>query len=86
MKLLGRNLLDPIRNLDDETDRWIKSWMSEIVTSTWRMPADVTKHYPTAHVEDECHVQFKVANQMTRVQVAFSFAHGIAIIDGLKNV
>ena len=85
MKLLGRTLLEPIRNLDADTDRWLRGWTSELMNATWRSPQEVTEQYPTA-VEEAGHFLFRVATLKMRIRVAFCFPHGIVIIGGLRNV
>lgn len=47
MKLLGRKLLQPLRGLNIETDRWLNSWTSEMTHATWKAHQDVMQQYPS---------------------------------------
>lgn len=85
MKLLGRKLLQPLRGLNIETDRWLNSWVSEMAHATWKAHPDVAQQYPSAISEEKGIFYFRVAMQGVRVEVVFCFPQGIAMINGLRN-
>lgn len=85
MKLLGRKLLQPLRGLDAETDRWLDSWTSELSRATWKALSDVRQQFPNTFIDKEGIYRFRVATRQEQIEVDFSFPLGIAIINGLRN-
>lgn len=85
MRLLGRKLLQPLRGLNTETDRWLNNWVSEMAHAIWKASPDVVQQYPSAISKENGIFYFRVAMQNVRVEVAFCFQQGIAMINGLRN-
>jgi mRNA interferase HigB len=85
MKILGRKLLQPLRGVNPEMDRWLNNWLSEISHAKWKAPLEIVRQYPSVISKEEGIFCFRIAMQDARVEVAFCFAQGIALIKGLRN-
>lgn len=85
MKLLGRKLLQPLRGANPEMDRWLNNWLSEISHAKWKAHPEVMKQYPSVISKEEGIFYFRIAMRNTKIEVAFCFPQGIAMIKGLHN-
>lgn len=85
MKLLGRNRLRALSGLDDQTDAWMRSWMSELSHANWRMAKDVLRQFPRARNVAGDVFQFPVGQHPQCIEVAMIFPQAIALVVGLKS-
>lgn len=85
MKLLGRNRLSPLYGLSDQTDRWIRSWVSEISHANWKHPKDVLGQFPQARSVADHVFQFRVGPESHWIEVSVMFPLAVAVITDLKQ-
>jgi hypothetical protein len=85
MKLLGRDKLQSLLGLDEQTDKWIRGWMSEVVNANWKDPLDVLHQFPHAKRASSGIFHFRVASQPKLIEVSMTFPKATAIVIDLKN-
>ena len=85
MKILGRNRLQVLYGLDDQTDAWMRGWVSELSQANWKMAKDVLRQFPKAHSVTDDVFLFPVALQPHCIQVAIIFPQAVALITNLKT-
>jgi mRNA-degrading endonuclease HigB of HigAB toxin-antitoxin module len=85
MKLLGRNRLQALYGLDDQTDKWLRSWVSEISHATWKHPKDVLLQFPQAKSVANGTFYFRVGRHSQYVEVSMMFPLAVAIVTDLKR-
>lgn len=85
MKLLGRNRLRTIYGLDDQTDAWVRSWVSELSNANWKMAKDVLRQFPRARNVEGDVFQFPVGVHPKCIEVAMIFPQAIVLVVDLKN-
>lgn len=85
MKLLGRNRLRVLYGKDDQTDAWVRGWVSELSQANWKMAKDVLRQFPKAHSVANDVFLFPVALQPQCIQVAIIFPQAVALVTDLKS-
>lgn len=85
MKLLGRNRLQPLYGLDEQTDKWLCSWISEISRANWKHSKDVLRQFPQVRAVKEGIFHFRVAPQAQSIEVSMTFSPALAIVINLKR-
>ena len=85
MKLLGRDKLQALLGLDEQTDKWIRGWMSEVMTANWKHPIDVLHQFPHATSDPSGIFQFRVGGQPKVIEVSMTFPRAMAIVIDLKH-
>jgi len=85
MKLLGRNRLEMLYGLDDQTDEWVRNWMSELSHANWKVAKDVLRQFPKAKAVANDVFQFPVNEQPQSIEVAMMFPQAIALVVNLKH-
>lgn len=71
--------------MDDQTDRWLRAWISEIANANWKHARDVLSQFPQARLIADNVIQFRVEPQATWIEVALSFPLSVAIVCDLKR-
>jgi mRNA interferase HigB len=85
MKLLGRGRLRALYGLDDETDAWIRSWVSELSHANWKTAKDVLRQFPRARNIANGVFQFPVGQHPQCIEVAMIFPQAVALVVDLKS-
>lgn len=86
MKLLGRNRLRALYGLDDHTDAWLRSWVSELSQANWKEAKDVLCQFPRArNVAKNDVFQFPVGQHLQCIEVAMVFPQAVALVVDLKS-
>jgi mRNA-degrading endonuclease HigB of HigAB toxin-antitoxin module len=86
MKLLGRNRLQALYGLDDQTDKWLRSWVSEISHANWKQSKDVLQQFPHAKDVTNGTFHFRVGVRPQYVEVSMMFPLAVAIVTDLKRI
>jgi mRNA-degrading endonuclease HigB of HigAB toxin-antitoxin module len=86
MKLLGRNRLRALYGLDDQTDTWMRSWVTELSHANWKVAKDVLRQYPRARNVAGDVFQFPVGLHPQCIEVAMVFPQAIALVLDLKSM
>jgi len=72
MKLLGRNRLGVLYGLDDQTDAWMRSWVSELTHANWKVARDVCRQFPKAKMKISksypCHTRIEKIDSLKSVK------------------
>lgn len=85
MKLLGRNRLQTLYGLDEQTDAWMRGWVSELSHANWKMAKDVLRQFPKAQKVGEDVFQFPVGQQSQFIEVSMMFPQAVALVVDLKR-
>ncbi|WP_076592761.1 type II toxin-antitoxin system HigB family toxin [Herminiimonas arsenitoxidans] len=86
MKLLGRNRLQALFGLDEQIDKWLVSWMSEMSHANWKHANDVRQQFPQAKCVAETIFQFRVGPHTQYIEVAMMYPLSVAVITDLKYI
>lgn len=86
MKLHGRNRLQALYGLDDQTDKWLRGWISELTYANWKQTKDVLRQFPHAKSVADNVFQFRVGLQGVWIEVAMSFPSAVAVVTELKRI
>jgi len=86
MKLLGRNRLQALYGLDDQTDKWLCSWVSEISNANWKHPKDVLLQFPQARSMTNGIFLFRPGLHSQYIEVSMMFPLAMAIVTDLKPI
>lgn len=85
MKLFGRDKLQPLYGLDEQTDKWVRGWASEVARANWKHPLDVLRQFPYAKNVAENIFRFRVGDQPKVIEVSMTFSRAVAIVTDLKH-
>lgn len=85
MKLLGRNRLRALYGLDDHTDAWMHSWVSELSLANWKEAKDVLCQFPRARNVSNDVFLFPVGQHLQCIEVAMVFTQAVALVVALKS-
>jgi mRNA-degrading endonuclease HigB of HigAB toxin-antitoxin module len=85
MRLIGRNVLEPLIGHEEAADQWVAHWISEIRGANWKQAVDVTNQFPNAQGSADGHFEFPVGGCQWVIQLLISFQQGIALITALKT-
>ncbi|MGA4636273.1 hypothetical protein ACPA5B_20570 [Pseudomonas solani] len=85
MKLLGLQKLVSLKGESDIVDRWLSSWVSEVIHANWKQMSDVCDQFPAMVVVNGTVYSFPIVNTGIQVNLNMAFTHGIAIIIELSR-
>lgn len=85
MKLLGRNRLRALYGLDEQTDAWVRNWVSELSLANWKVAKDVLRQFPRARNVANDVFQFPVGQHLRCIEVAMVFPQAVALVVDLKS-
>ena len=86
MKLHGRNRLQVLYGLDEQTDKWLRSWILEMTHANWKQAKDVLRQFPQAKNVTDNVFQFRVGLQSEWIEVSMMFPLAVAIVTDLKRI
>lgn len=84
MILLGRNRLEPVLGVQDQTDIWVRNWISALDHAHWKASADVLRQFPRAMSVASDTFLFPVAETEQGIIVLMRFPQEIALVVDLK--
>lgn len=85
MRLLGRNKLEPLSRLEQDTSNWIRNWVSELSHANWKDKDDVLKQFPKASCTNGIVFRFPVAQQAYSIEVTMMFSLTLAIVSNIHK-
>lgn len=85
MRLLGRNKLQSLSGLGQDTSNWLRNWVSELSHANWKGQDDVLKQFPKASCTDGTIFQFPVAQQAYSIEVTIMFPLALAIVSNIQK-
>ena len=71
--------------LDNQTDVWMRNWVSEVSHANWKVARDVQQQFPKARNVANDVFQFPVAAQPRCIEVAMMFPQAVALVLNLKS-
>ncbi|VCS85332.1 Uncharacterized protein conserved in bacteria [Burkholderia pseudomallei] len=77
--------MQELSGLDDQTDKWLRAWISEVANANWKQAKDVLRQFPQAKCITDNVIQFRVEPQAAWIEVALSFSLAVAIVCDLKR-
>ena len=80
MKIVGRDKLDEFSDAHADARSWIKSWIADVETATWRTPQDIKNNYATASFLADRIVIFNVKGNRYRLDVRIAYNTGIVVV------
>lgn len=83
MHLLGRDKLNLLRGLDEPTNKWLTSWISEVSHAHWKQPADLLDQYPHAQQIGQGIFLFPAGTCGYAVQLMVAFHQSVALVTSL---
>jgi mRNA interferase HigB len=84
MRLLGRDRLTRLRGQGELVEKWIRSWVAEIMVAHWRSPLDVNNQFPSALHQGNGSFIFPVRDTGLTIGLLVVFPQGIALVTDLK--
>lgn len=85
MRLLGRDKLQPLLRLGQDTSNWIRNWVSELSHANWKSVEDVLRQFPKASCTGGTVFLFPVAQQIYSIEVTIMFPMALAIISNIQK-
>jgi len=85
MKLIGKNRLRELYGHDDQTDKWLRSWVSELSHANWKHAKDVLRQFPRVQSFENNVFLFPVGQRQQSIEVTMMFPQAIALIVSLTN-
>lgn len=85
MKILGRNRLDVLCGLDQQTNSWVRNWVSELSQAHWKAAKDVFLQFPKARNITANVFLFPVEQTPHCIEVSITFPQAIALVVGMRN-
>ena len=86
MRLLGRNKLQALYGMDEQTDKWVVSWTSELSLANWKYAKDVLRQFPHAECTADTSFLFREELHGYCIEVSIMFPLAIAVITDLKRI
>ena len=72
--------------MNEQTDRWLRSWILEVTHANWKHGNDVLRQFPQANKVADNVFQFRVALQSEWIEVSIMFPLAVAIVIDLKRI
>lgn len=86
MHLLGRDTLNRLQNQNEMLDKWLSSWLSELVHARWWCSADVVGQFPKVQEHRDGLFLFQTEPKGYCIEVQIAFPQGIALITALTEI
>lgn len=85
MRLVGKDMLCPLRKQNEILDRWLSAWIHELGHARWWSPADVLNQFPKAQEHGDGLFLFQTDPKGYYIEVKIVFPQGIALITALTG-
>ena len=86
MRLLGRNKLKALYGIDDQTDKWLVSWASELSRANWKHVNDVLRQFPHAKCIADTDFSFRVGQNRQCIEVSIMFPLALVVVTDLRYI
>ena len=86
MRLLGRSKLKALYGIDEQTDKWLVSWTSELSRANWKQTKDVLRQFPHAKCTTDTVFSFRVGLHGHCIEVSILFPLALAVVTDLKRI
>lgn len=84
MRLIGRERLDYLKGRSEQVEKWVRSWVAEVLDAHWKQPSDVRDQFPNSRHQGENVFMFPVSDCNWVICLRIAFPQGIALIADLK--
>lgn len=84
MRLIGRERLAALRAHGVDVEKWIRSWLAEMATATWKHEFELRDQFPHCTTVAENTFLFHISGCNLAILVLVAFPQGIALITGLR--
>jgi mRNA-degrading endonuclease HigB of HigAB toxin-antitoxin module len=85
MRLLGRERLERLKGSSDSAEKWLRSWVAEVLAAHWKQAADVHDQFPKAQQEGDSSFIFPVGGCECEICLLVAFPQEVAVITDLRN-
>jgi mRNA-degrading endonuclease HigB of HigAB toxin-antitoxin module len=85
MRLVGRDILNPVQKQNKILDGWLSAWVCELIHARWWSPADVLNQFPKAQQCGNGLFLFQTEPKGYYIEVKIAFPQGIALITALTE-
>lgn len=85
MRLVGRDILNPLQKQNKTLDNWLSAWVCELVHARWWSPADVLDQFPKVQERGNGLFLFQTEPKGYYIEVQIAFPQGIALITALTE-
>lgn len=83
MRLIGRKKLHSLQNQSTQVQRWLLTWVAEVMGAHWKCPADVIRQFPNASEGGTNLFVFPVYSCSCSIGLLVAFPQEIALISTL---
>ncbi|MGJ0489622.1 hypothetical protein [Methylobacter sp.] len=83
MHLLGRDKLNRLQKQNQNLDKWLSVWTSELLHARWWSTNDVLNQFPKAQERSNGLFLFQTEPRGYCIKVQIAFPQGIALITDL---
>lgn len=85
MRLVGREKLDHLKDIDMSSRRWINTWLSELSRASWKSKKEIYEQFPKVIAISEDVYHFKVEGCNFFIETMISFSHLLVLITSVKD-
>jgi len=85
MRLVGREKLEHLKDIDTSSKRWIDAWLYEISRAGWKSKKEIYEQFPKVIAVSEDVYQFKVEGCDLLIEIIISFSHLIVLVTSIKD-
>lgn len=85
MRLIGREKLNCLYGAGEQAEKWVLSWVTEVMNAHWKYPADVSAQFPNVRQGNDGRMEFPVGDCKWAISLLIAFPQGIALITALKE-
>lgn len=84
VRLIGRAKLRRLKGTGEQTEKWVRSWASEVMNAHWKQPSDVVKQFPKAKHDGEGLFFFPVGECNWTIHLLITFSQGVALVTNIN--
>ncbi|CNI19018.1 type II toxin-antitoxin system HigB family toxin [Yersinia enterocolitica] len=85
MRLVGREKLEHLKDIDMSSKKWIEAWLGELSRAGWKSKKEVYEQFPKVITVSDDIYQFKVEGCDLFIEIMISFSHLIVLITSIKD-
>ncbi|BEN12989.1 hypothetical protein SMETP3_34770 [Serratia marcescens] len=85
MRLVGREKLEHLKDIDMSSKRWIDTWLSELSRASWKSKKEIYEQFPKVIAVSEDVYLFKVEGCDFFIEIMISFSHLLVLITSIKD-
>ncbi|HGM5486750.1 TPA: type II toxin-antitoxin system HigB family toxin [Serratia marcescens] len=85
MRLVGREKLEHLKDIDPSSRRWIDTWLSELSRAGWKSKKEIYEQFPKViNVSGDVYL-FKVEGCDFYIEIMILFNHLLVLITSIKD-